>query len=315
MERLVKSCVIGAAIGDALGVPFEFKSREVMKDNPATTMIGRGTHNQPIGTWSDDTSMILATMDAIVSGLDYNRIMHNFSLWLYDAEFTPRGLVFDVGRTTDYAISKYKRANTPALECGDNGEKANGNGSLMRIVPFALYCHLKNKKCVLDERTSVVIHRGSSLTHSHPRSQMACGIYASIVFSLLKKQEKRSIYMGLKKAHKFYSRQGEYKSELKCFTNLFEKDFGKFESSLIKSSGYVVDSLEAAIWCALSTNSYEESVLKAVNLGGDTDTIASITGGLTGLLYGIECIPNEWKEHLLRMDYIEDLCNSFVKAY
>ena len=220
MERLVKSCGVGAAIGDALGVPFEFKSREVMKDNPATTMIGRGTHNQPIGTWSDDTSMILATMDAIVSGLDYNRIMYNFSLWLYDAEFTPRGLVFDVGRTTDYAISKYKRAQIPALECGDNDEKANGNGSLMRIVPFALYCYLRNKKCVLDEITSVVIHKGSSLTHSHPRSQIACGIYASIVFSLLKKQEKRSIYKGLKKAHKFYSRQNEYKSELKYFRKL-----------------------------------------------------------------------------------------------
>lgn len=314
MERMVRSCIIGAAIGDALGVPFEFKSREIMDNNPATTMIGRGTHNQPIGTWSDDTSMILATMDAMILGLDYNSIMRNFSLWLYDAEFTPSGLVFDVGRTTDYAISRYKRVNTPAIECGDDNEKANGNGSLMRIAPFALYCYLKNKKCVIDEKTSIVIHQGSSLTHSHPRSQIACGIYSSIVFALLKEQEKRSIYKGLKKAYKFYSCQNKYENELKCFNILFENGFEKFESSLIKSTGYVVDSLEAAVWCALTTNSYEESVLKAVNLGGDTDTIASITGGITGLLYGIESIPNEWKENLLRLDYIEDLCNSFAKA-
>lgn len=314
MERLVRSCIIGAAIGDALGVPFEFKSREVMETSPAITMIGNGTHNQPIGTWSDDTSMILATMDAMIFGLDYNKIMQNFGLWLYDAKFTPRGLVFDVGRTTNYAISKYKRADIPALECGDDNEKSNGNGSLMRIVPFALFCYLKNRKCALDDITSVVIHRGSILTHSHLRSQIACGIYASVIFSLLKKQEKNSIYRGIKKAYKYYSRQGGYQGELNYFHNLFEKDFGKYESSLIKSSGYVVDSLEAAIWCALTTNSFEDSVLKAVNLGGDTDTIASITGGITGLLYGIESIPNEWKEKLLRMDYIENLCDSFVKA-
>lgn len=313
MNQIVENGIIGAAIGDAFGVPYEFRPREQMILEPATKMVGNGTHNQPLGTWSDDTSMILATMDSMINGLDYNDIMQNFSMWLYDNQFTPRGLVFDVGRTTEYAISKYKIAKIPALECGDSSEKANGNGSLMRILPFVLYCCISKKKYKLNDSTAEVIHNGSAITHSHIRSKLACGIYASVLFSVIKRQSKKSISKGLKKAYKYYSKNEEFVDELKHFERMFDKDFANIPIENIKSSGYVVDSLEAAIWCALTTESYEESVLKAVNLGGDTDTIASITGGLTGILYKIGNIPCEWKANLLRMDYIRELCDSFTQ--
>lgn len=313
MKQKITSCIIGAAIGDAIGVPFEFKSRECMADEPATDMVGYGTHKQPIGTWSDDTSMILATMDAMLTGFNYNKIMQNFCLWLYDSKFTPHDSVFDVGRTTECAIDKFDPIKENSLECGDNKERANGNGSLMRIAPFAFYCYLKNGECTLDENTSVVVHNGSSLTHAHRRSLMACGIYSSIIFELLKKQNKDSIYIGIKNAHKFYIKKTEFLEELKNYDRLFKADFRDLKCSEINSSGYVVDSLEAAVWCVLTTNTFEECVLSAVNLGGDTDTIASIAGGLAGILYGLEGIPDEWKEKLLKKEYIETLCNSFVE--
>lgn len=308
MKQIVESAILGAAIGDALGVPFEFKSRDEMALQPATTMIGRGTHNQPIGTWSDDTSMIIASLDALATKLDYEEIMRNFLLWYDDGKYTPRGLVFDIGRTTEYALRRFKIAKLPAVECGDSMETANGNGSLMRIIPFVLYCWIRMSKKKLDDETAEIIHNGSSLTHAHNRSKIACGIYASIIFELLKKRNKRAITKGIKKAYKFYSKQYEFVDELKLFNRVFDSKFSNTPIDDIKSSGYVLDSLEASIWCALNTDSYKESVLAAVNLGGDTDTIASITGGITGLLYGIGSIPSEWMKELIGLDYIKSIC-------
>ena len=221
MEQIVESAIIGAAVGDALGVPFEFKSREEMSLQPATTMTGRGTHNQPIGTWSDDTSMIIASLDALATKLDYEKIMCNFLSWYDNGNYTPRGLVFDIGRTTEYALRRFKIAKLPAIRCGDNAENANGNGSLMRIIPFVLYCWVKLKKKKLDDETAEIIHNASSLTHAHNRSKIACGIYASIVFEILKKRSRRAIIKGIKKAYKFYSKKQEYFDELKFFVRVF----------------------------------------------------------------------------------------------
>ena len=313
----VKAVVFGHAIGDALGVPVEFASRQEMENSPLEDMEDGGTYDMPKGTWSDDTSMSLATLDSLANNvIDYDDIMANFCDWINEAKYTPAGLVFDIGRGTMKSLMSYIRGELKAIECGQKSELDNGNGSLMRIHPIVLY--LANKDMSIEEKIDI-IHNISSLTHGHIRSKIACGIYAFVLWELLNCPNSVSIRKGLTKARRFYSKE----TENQYYENLYRKigcvflhfedidTFHPFEKNNIKSSGYVVDTLEAAIWCLKTTSSYKDCVLKAVNLGGDTDTIAAIAGGLAGALYGYESIPQEWKDSLIKNDYIESLCEKF----
>ena len=299
----VKAVVFGHAIGDALGVPVEFTSREEMDNSPVNDMEEGGTYEMPKGTWSDDTSMSLATLDSLANNIiDYDDIMANFCDWINKAKYTPAGVVFDIGRGTMKALMTYMRGEAEAVDCGQKSELRNGNGSLMRIHPISLY--LFNKDMNIEDKIKI-IHDISSMTHGHERAKIACGIYSFVIWELLKKPEKESILIGLNKAREFYSNY----EELCHYNRLFDKTFIITKREDIKSSGYVVDTLEAALWCLLTTLSYKDCVLKAVNLGGDTDTVAAIAGGLAGALYGYEQIPKEWKNSLIKKDYIEEMCN------
>ncbi len=305
MFEKVKAVVIGHAVGDALGVPVEFASRLEMDNSPVGDMEEGGTYNMPKGTWSDDTSMSLATLDSLAKGnVDYNDIMIGFCDWFDTAEYTPAGVVFDVGRGTMKSLMAYMRGEAEAINCGQKSELDNGNGSLMRIHPIVLY--LANKEISVEEKIEI-IHNASSLTHAHIRSKIACGIYAFVLWELLKEPIKESVLVGLHEAKEFYNNE----QELSHYSRLFEKTFIVTKRDMIKSSGYVVDTLEAAIWCLLTTSSYKDCVLKAVNLGGDTDTVAAIAGGLAGALYGVDNIPKAWIENLQRYEYIEELCLNF----
>ena len=298
----IKAVVIGHAVGDALGVPVEFQSRQELDAVPVTDMEGYGTYAVPAGAWSDDTSMALCTMDALVyHGLDYDRVMVNFGKWLLQGEFTPTGEMFDVGITCSNAIINYLQRNMPYDACGLHGEMENGNGSLMRIHPVALY--LVGKGMPPVEKMQIV-HTMSALTHAHERSKLGCGIYAFVLWELLQNPSKDAVYIGLGKAAEFY--QGN--EELAHYSRLFAPSFAGLARDLVQSSGYVVATLEAALWCLLTTQSYKEAVLKAVNLGKDTDTVAAITGGLAGALYGYDAIPASWRDTLIKRDEIEALC-------
>lgn len=308
----IKAVMIGHAVGDALGVPVEFASREEVENAPVTDMEGFGTYPYPAGTWSDDTSMSLAALDSLAQDkIDWEEIMKNFGKWLDSGGYTPSGETFDVGRTCMRAVINYFTNGTDALHSGESAEHSNGNGSLMRIHPFVLYLYAKGN---LDLDT---IHNASALTHAHERSKMACGIYAFVLWELLNSPSKDSIVKGLSKAKQFYKDNEEMKVYYKMLfrriglTELHFEDPDTFKRATrdeIKSSGYVVDTIEAVIWCLMNTHSYKECVLTAVNLGGDTDTIAAIVGGLAGALYGYESIPKEWLDTLIKRDYIEEMC-------
>ena len=306
MIEKVKAVIIGHAVGDALGVPVEFATREELDNAPVTDMEGYGTYPMPAGSWSDDTSMSLCTMDVLGQyGLDYDRIMENFGKWYYNDEFTPTGEMFDVGNTCSIAIENYVLNKKPYYECGRNRERDNGNGSLMRIHPVVLY--LAHKDMAIEEKIEIV-HTMSALTHAHQRSKIGCGIYAFILWDLLKNPTMSVIKDGLDKAEQFY--QGQ--PELTHYSRLFERTFIITKRKDIKSSGYIVATLEAAIWCLLTTNSYKDAVLKAVNLGDDTDTVAAVVGGLAGALYGYNAIPQEWRDTLIKRVYIENLCEKIT---
>ena len=307
----MKHFLIGLAIGDALGVPVEGFSRRTLTVNPVVSMRGYGTWNQPPGTWSDDTSMTIATMESIsrVGIIDYDDIMHNFYLWYTEGKFTVSGL-FDIGITTQKALNKYCK-NTPPLLCGLTDFNANGNGSLMRILPVALYLNARYKNNFPNE-AMVVIHNMSKLTHAHPISLICCGLYCLIAAELAEgKVIEQAVRDGLDKGYRYYNQHEFYSQYMSLFKDLLDKDFKLSRSGFIKSSGYVVHSLYAAIWCLLNTNNYRDLLLKAINLGGDTDTTAAIAGGLGGLVYDIEELPTEWINTLRRREYLESIEYNF----
>ena len=311
--RSVRSVAYGHAIADALGVPVEFSSRQELKENPVKDMMGYGTHHVPAGTWSDDTSMAIATLDSLTAGIDYDDIMSKFCAWKTKAAYTATDEVFDMGVSTNTAISHFQKG-VPALKCGCPGENDNGNGSLMRIYPAVLYWYYTNKGNFSTDGFDEFIFDVSSLTHSHLRSKLSCGIYAYAMLHLLGRRTKKSISDGLYHAHVTYAKIPEYASELKHFSRLFDANFAALPEAEIMSSGYVVATLEAAIWCLLNTDSYEECVLKAVNLGSDTDTVAAVAGALAGCLYDLEGIPEKWFEGLLRKDMMADICHRFADS-
>ena len=299
---VIKSVVIGHAVADAVGVPVEFKSRERLDSAPVTDMREFGTHNMPKGTWSDDTSMLLATLDSLACGsVDYEDIMEKFAAWCTKDAYTV-DYMFDIGRTCLVAITRsFSSHKTPALECGLDDEASNGNGSLMRIAPFILYSHIYNLP--VDERIKLV-ENGSALTHAHERSKVGCLIFSFVLDELINEQSKASIERGLKLAKQHLQKY----PELASYERIFDSEFSSIPRNDIKSSGYVVDTLEAALWCVLTTNDYKSCVLKAVNLGDDTDTVAAVAGSLAGLLYGYDNIPKEWRRDLKKREYIEDMC-------
>ena len=316
---LLKSLMIGHAVGDALGVPVEFCEREELDADPVTDMRGFGTYDVPAGAWSDDTSMSLATLDSLTSGnVDLFGIMVNFAQWLGQNEYTPTGETFDAGRTYSEAILDFINISyckdhgfilPPGFDmssCGKKEERSNGNGSLMRIHPvaFIAWC---NRQVHAEWET--VIEKVSALTHAHERSVLGCKIYTFVLFHLLNEPSKVSVKLALHMAECFFAHNPEYDH----YQRLFEMNFADLPREQIKSSGYVVDTLEAALWCLLTTDSYKDCVLKAVNLGSDTDTVAAVAGGLAGVLYGYDAIPAEWRNTLIKREYIEEMCEKLCK--
>lgn len=307
MLNTIKSVIIGHAVGDALGVPVEFCSRESLTKNPVTKMIGFGTHNVPAGTWSDDTSMSLCALGSLSKGtVDFEDIMKNFGKWYYDRDFTATGEVFDIGNTCRDAIHNYFNLGYKTTECGLTSKRSNGNGSLMRINPFVLYAYY-NK--IENDEFIDIITKASALTHANQCSIDGCIIYSCVLKELINNPSKLSIYKGLSNSQSYISSSKTY------YYRLFYCYINAFDIMQIKSSGYIVDTLEAAIWCLLTTKNYKDCVLKAVNLGEDTDTVAAVAGGLAGALYGFDDISTEWLHTLKKRDYIEKICEQAYSVW
>ena len=310
MYDKIKGGIFGVATGDALGVPYEFKSRAQMNASPASDMVGYGTYGVPAGTWSDDSSLTFCLMEGLIQGYDLKTIGHQFVQWLYKSYWTPRGTVFDVGMATRMAISRIEQGHTPEL-CGGMDEYDNGNGSLMRILPMVFY--LNNEEDI-DERFQMVKDI-SSLTHAHLRSVLACFIYVEYGLLLVQGLEKVEAYKKMQKeVTSFLKYQDFNPKEVNMYHDILEEDVSVIDEDRILGSGYVVQSLKASLWSFLNTTSYDQAILKAVNFGQDTDTTAAITGGLAGVYYGFDAIPELWKVQLARYDDIDNLISRFNES-
>ena len=309
---IVKNSLYGFIVGDAMGVPVEFEDREKLINKPVTSMLGYGSHDVEAGVYSDDTSMTLATMDSIIKQngiINYNDIADKFCNWVNNNEYTATNKVFDIGMTTKYALIKYFNNKIDATMCGGTNINENGNGSLMRMLPIALYCFYKNIKG--DNEIFTLVKNSSSITHAHDISILGCYIYVRYVISLLETKNKISSYNFIKKLD--YSMFIE-EVKLEYYRILFS-DISTLNINDINSSGYVVDTLEAVFWIILNCSSYNESIIGAINLGGDTDTIGAITGSIAGILYGYDNISKRWISKLKNKDYIDEIIIKFENTF
>ena len=330
--------IMGVVLGDALGLPVQFLSREELDANPVTDMREYGVFNLPKGSWSDDSSLTLATLESLCYH-DYvscEDIMENFADWLLEGQFTPYGKAFDQGNTCVTAIVNYVK-NNDIDKCGVTGEYANGNGALMRIMPMCIYGCLHAKwSSKSDKREVERIHDVSGLTHNHLRSKIACGIYYFMVKAILEERigdedcdeegfrngsmnvaenstgnrDLLSILQaGMDEARSFYMKDVSNLTQLAYYGRLADlKEFKAVPREEIRSTGYVVDSLEAAVWSLITTDNLEEALLKAVNLGKDTDTVAAIAGGLGALYYGYDSVREDWRDAIVKGEEIKELC-------
>ena len=297
----------GAVIGDALGVPVEFRSRALVQNNPVTDLRAFGTYNQPKGTWSDDSSLMLCTADSLLRHpFDTADMGQRFVQWMEGKLWTPWGKVFDIGGATRTALCQI-RQGIPAEKAGGVDEGSNGNGSLMRILPIALRFADETPDRLLE-----LTHRASAITHRHPRSQLACGFYCLLVARLLKGDAPTTAHAATVQVASEFYRQPPFISELAKFEKVFSLKLATLPESEISSSGYVVDTLTASVWCLLTSKGYRETVLKAVNLGGDTDTTGIVAGGLAGVHYGLSDVPEEWREMMAKADDLKALFERFV---
>ena len=250
--------------------------------------------------------MMLCTIESLLDGLDTGHLSSLFVRWLHEAHWTHWQEVFDIGVTTHQAINRLSQGVEPE-QAGLTDENSNGNGSLMRILPVAL-CYSGHPASVLLDYA----HRVSSLTHRHVRCQMACGFYCAMVSALLGGVPPNEAYLQtIQKTRGFYEKP-PYLGELAKFRRIFSGELSSLPESEIRSSGYVIDTLEASIWCLCNTESYEEAVLRAVNVGEDTDTTATVAGGLAGVGYGSDAIPSMWVSQLARRTDLEVLFDHFV---
>lgn len=304
MERFIGG-FFGLFIGDAMGVPVEFCSREELVKNPITNMKGFGSHDVPAGAWSDDTSMTIALVDSIVEKgeIDYTDIMDKFHDWVMFGKYTPTGKMFDIGTTCLQAISNYAKGGEP-LECGLDDEFSNGNGSLMRILPIVFYCKAKELN---DEEIAKLVDEVSSLTHAHEVSRLGCYIYVKYMLSILDGMDKVEAYEKLREED--FSRYSE--ESLAKYSRILEADITELELDDIKSTGYIVDTLEAALWVFLKTDTFSQAIIGSVNLGDDTDTVGAVCGSIAGTYYGGDAIPAAWYVILMKKEYLKSLVTKY----
>ncbi len=298
----IRGAILGAVVGDALGVPFEFLKRDSFSKNEVKEMKGWGTHNQPAGSWSDDSSMMLILIETVVEGYSTEKLMNKFLKWKNSGYWTPHGVMFDIGSVTERALKKYEQYIIKPTEAGGDSERDNGNGSLMRVLPIALWLFNKPFEKRLD-----VIREISSLTHRHIRSIISSVFYIEYIILLLQGKDKFTAFHDVKKLIIPLIPD----DEMMVFKNILSENFPLSLRKNINSGGYVIDTLEAFFWIFLNTGNYQESVLEAILLGDDTDTTATVVGGVAGLYYGIKDIPQEWIDKIVKIDEIETLCKKF----
>jgi ADP-ribosylglycohydrolase/protein-tyrosine phosphatase len=301
-DRL-EGAVWGHVVGDAVGVPYEFKDSS---DIDEVRFGAKGTHRQPPGTWSDDGALMLALLDSLLSvGFDATDQGQRSLAWFRNGAYAPDGNVFDFGNATSEALGAIEQG-VAAEDAGPTDEWSNGNGSLMRILPLALVL-----RDIPDRSLIELAHRASRVTHGTALAQVACALYCIVARRLIAMaldadpthalEDARST---LRAAYGDSERWGEHRAALETIETWPDRG----------GRGYVVDSFWSAWDAFAGAASYEETVERAVRYGNDTDTTAAIAGGLAGIRWGIDGIPTEWLGSMRGVDIARPLVDRLLDA-
>jgi ADP-ribosyl-[dinitrogen reductase] hydrolase len=307
MRDRQRGALIGLAVGDALGAAVEFMSPGSFPK--VTSFRGGGPHGLAPGEWTDDSSMALALADSIANvGWDINDQAQRYVAWWHKGEYSVNGRCFDIGITTRSALSRFLKTGD-ARTSGDPSERASGNGSIMRLAPVPIrYADLLPDN--LEELVCYFIE--SSLpTHASPQCLSACAYFGLVLCGLIHGIDRNEVLasnweplLKLKRLHILHHEVEEVAA-------------GSFRCKKppeIVGSGYVVRSLEAALWAFHDAKDFREAVLRAVDLGDDADTTGAVCGQLAGAYWGESGIPQEWRDGLSRPDMIEKALEGLLEG-
>lgn len=302
MEKSVEDrffgCLLGLACGDAVGTTVEFRPRGTFA--PVRDMVGGGPFALKPGQWTDDTSMALCLAESLVTcgGFDPRDQMERYWRWYEEGYWSSTGSCFDVGNTVRMALHRFRRSGEPF--CGSTDPHAAGNGCIMRLAPVPLYYYPDGDKAVFYAGQS------AKTTHGTAECVEACRLLADLLVRAIKGEAKENLL-----------RTGSERAAGPPLGILSEKiaaiargDFLQKTVAQIRGSGYVVESLEAALYCFAHTESFEAAVLMAANLGDDADTTAAVCGQIAGAYYGESGIPRRWLEKLAMAERIRALTQS-----
>ena len=292
-----------------MGVATEFsKSREKLALRPVTQMKKSIRFKQPAGTWSDSTSMEIATIESYIenNGFNCDDIMRRWTAWVDHGEYACNGVFFGTGKTVLKAIKNYNQGVLPR-NCGLTDISSNGNGSLMRVLPVALYSYSKK---LSDKEIIKLVNDISSLTHAHDISKLGCYIYTKFVIYLLKGFNKQQAYNRIQNEdYSSYSLEA-----IHAYKRVLRGNITNYKLGEINSSSYVVHTLESALWILLNQDNYKDTIIASTNIGNDTDTIGAVVGSMAGIIYGYNAIPKDWLNSLRKKDYLMDLSLNFEKT-
>ncbi len=299
MKNRCRGTLIGLAVGDALGAAVEFRSPGSFV--PVTSYRGGGPHGLAAGEWTDDTSMALALADSIATaGWDLNDQAGRYVQWWQTGKYSVNGRCFDIGITTRSALGDYV-AKKNALTSGDRSDRASGNGSIMRLAPVPIhFVHYYPQKI---EELSRLAEESSLPTHASEQCLSACRYLATVLAALIHGEDRDEV---LSPDWKPLKQLNDIKPLHPLIQEIAQGSFRQKQPPAIKGSGWVVKSLEASLWAFHNAVSFEDAVLKAVNLGDDADTTGAICGQLAGALWGETGISESLRSGLARMDMLEN---------
>ena len=283
-----RGCLLGLAAGDAVGTAVEFCPRGSFKS--LTDMIGGGPFQLMPGQWTDDTSMALCLAESLIeSGADPDDQMRRYIRWYRHGHFSSTGNCFDIGISTREALLRYERESQPF--CGSPNPRSAGNGSLMRLASIPMYFSSKPMEAI--DRAG----QSSRTTHGAVECVDACRYFSGLLVGALRGVSKTELL-----SPRFCPIEGFWKSN--ALASKVEKiangSFKNKDADQIRSSGYVIDTLEAALWAFHRSESFEQGCLDVVNLGDDADSTGAVFGQLAGAFYGVEGIPKDWKNKIAK---------------